>query len=110
MLYVEKFILEHKDTWKELLQKEPFNLRVSEDAHYALLKYNQLESFPILEASDEKFGLAISIPMKNVGKSAYKQFKYVNKLLTKKFEFTVFFIVFKFLEDDKCFLVIERKN
>ena len=48
-----------------------------------LKKYNQLESFPILEATDEKFGLAISVPMKNVGESAYKQFIHINKLLTK---------------------------
>ncbi len=55
-----------------------------------LKKCNQLESFPILESSDKKFGLAISIPMKKIGASAYKQFVHIQKVLTKKFGFKVY--------------------
>ncbi len=55
-----------------------------------LSKCNQLESFPILESSNEKFGLAISIPMRNTGITAYKQFVYVQKVLTKKFGFKIY--------------------
>ena len=36
-----------------------------------LIKYDKLETFPIFELEGNKFGLAISIPMKNIGESAY---------------------------------------
>jgi hypothetical protein len=38
-----KFI-EKNSNWKELIQKEPYNIIVKEDGDYTLLKYNQLES------------------------------------------------------------------
>lgn len=37
------FINKNKN-WKELIQKEPYNIIVKEDGEYTLLKYNQLES------------------------------------------------------------------
>ena len=74
-----------------------------------LKKYNQLESFPILEATDKKFGLAISVPMKNVGESAYKQFIHINKLLTKKFKFTVYDMYYG-KEVDKEHIKVIRKE
>ncbi len=55
-----------------------------------LKKCNQLESFPIIETSEDKFGLAISIPMRNTGITAYKQFVYAQKVLTKKFGFRIY--------------------
>lgn len=55
-----------------------------------LIKYDKLETFPIFELESNKFGLAISIPMKNIGESAYKQFVSAQKLLSKKFNFRVF--------------------
>lgn len=55
-----------------------------------LKKCGSLESFPIIETSEDKFGLAISIPMRNVGRTAYRQFVYVQKVLTKKFGFKIY--------------------
>lgn len=55
-----------------------------------LMKYDKLEAFPIFESEDIKFGLAISIPMKNIGESAYKQFISAQKVLSKKFDFRVY--------------------
>ena len=37
------FIQSHKN-WKELLQAPPYCLKISEDEHYVLLQYNQIES------------------------------------------------------------------
>lgn len=55
-----------------------------------LMKYDKLEAFPIFESEDNKFGLAISIPMKNIGERAYKQFVSAQKVLSKKFDFRVY--------------------
>lgn len=46
--------------------------------------------FPFPESSDNNLGQAISIPMKNVGASAYKQVVHIQKVLTKKFGFKVY--------------------
>ncbi len=43
-LQLFKFINNHKDNWKELLQQPPYSLIIKEDDTYMLLKYNQLES------------------------------------------------------------------
>ena len=43
-LQLLKFINNHKDNWKELLQQPPYSLIIKEDDTYMLLKYNQLES------------------------------------------------------------------
>jgi len=72
-------------------------------------KCNQLESFPILESLDGKFGLAISLPMKNAGTSAYKQFVYIQKLLTKNFKFTVYDMYFGKEVDKEHIKVIKRE-
>lgn len=72
-----------------------------------LKKCNQLESFPFLESSDKNFGLAISIPMKNVGISAYKQFVHIQKVLTKKFGFIVYDMYYGKEVDKKHIKVIK---
>lgn len=43
MLYLQKFISEHKD-WKSLLQSAPYFIEIKEDENYILLKYNQVKS------------------------------------------------------------------
>lgn len=43
-LQLFKFINNHKDNWKELLQQPPYSLIIKENDAYMLLKYNQLES------------------------------------------------------------------
>lgn len=46
MLKINKLLkfINKNDNWKELIQEEPYNIIVKEDAEYTLLKYNQLES------------------------------------------------------------------
>ncbi len=55
-----------------------------------LKRCDRLEAFPMMESSDGNFGLAISIPMKNIGINAYNQFVYVQKELTKNFGFKIY--------------------
>ena len=43
-LQLFKFINNHKDNWKELLQQPPYSLIIKEDDAYVLLKYSQLNS------------------------------------------------------------------
>ncbi len=74
-----------------------------------LKKYDRLEAFPFLEASDETFGFAVSIPMKNIGERAYKQFVHAHKLLTKKFKFTVYDMYYG-KEVDKDHIKVVRRE
>lgn len=43
-LQLFKFINNHKENWKELLQQPPYSLIIKEDDTYMLLKYSQIES------------------------------------------------------------------
>lgn len=43
MLKIVEFIKGHEN-WKELLSKEPYNLKISEDDGYVLFKYDQISS------------------------------------------------------------------
>lgn len=46
MLKINKLLkfINKNENWKELIQKEPYNIIVKENGEYTLLKYNQLES------------------------------------------------------------------
>ena len=46
MLKINKLLkfINKNENWKELIQKEPYNVNVKEEGEYTLLKYNQLES------------------------------------------------------------------
>ncbi len=74
-----------------------------------LRKYDRLEVFPLLEASEGKYALAVSIPMKNVGDSAYRQFVKVYRILTKRFQFTVYDLYYGTEVDRKQIEVIRRE-
>lgn len=58
MLKVQEFIKKHKN-WKELLQKEPYNITIKEDEYYYLLKYEMIKSDMSLEIVRDCRGLII---------------------------------------------------
>ena len=41
---LQKFLMEHKDNWEELLTSEPYNLKVNRWGGYVSFKYSQIES------------------------------------------------------------------
>lgn len=58
MLKIVEFIKGHEN-WKELLSKEPYNLKISEDDGYVLFKYNQINSDFSQEICKEARGLIL---------------------------------------------------
>jgi len=44
MLEIEKFIKKYLKNWEDLLSKDPYNIKVSRNKGYVLLKYNQISS------------------------------------------------------------------
>lgn len=58
MLKIVEFIKGHEN-WKELLSKEPYNLRISEDDGYVLFKYDQINSDFHEEICKEARGLIL---------------------------------------------------
>lgn len=55
----------------------------------ALIKYDKLEKFPLINYKEGEYSLAISVPSKNAGREAYRQFVSAYKLLTGKFKFAI---------------------
>lgn len=53
-------------------------------------KYNKLQSFPMLEAEEGKWALAVSIPMNNAGKETLSQFEEAFKILTEEYGFKIY--------------------
>lgn len=74
-----------------------------------LMKYDRLESFPMLQSEKDSFGVAISIPMKNVGAKAYKQFVSVQKRIIKKFNFKIYDMYYGKEVDKEHIKIIKRE-
>lgn len=77
--------------------------------HRLLRKYDKLEFFPMLDSGDHHFGLAISVPMKNVGVKAYKQFVSVRKWLSKNFHFKIYDMYYGKEVDKEHIKIIKRE-
>lgn len=81
MLETIKFILNHKDNWRQLLKESPYCLSINEDNDYAILKYNQLESDFNEAICRECRGLIIDLhTFEPVALSFFKFFNYQEPL------------------------------
>lgn len=70
---------------------------------------DRLEAFPMIESSDAEYGLAISIPMKQIGAIAYEQFVRVQKVLRTTYGFTIYDMYYGKEVDEKHLVILKEE-
>lgn len=85
MLSLQKFIRENSN-WANLLAAEPYNLKITIDGDYALLKYNQITSNFNEPICREARGIIIHIPTVQVVRLAFFKFFNIDEVHADKID------------------------